>query len=118
MPAPYYPDLQGRPTARLQRAADVPAKMDLLPENKLRRGLAPLALTALLATLILAASSPAPAPAQDPVPLPPKPNIVLVMTDDQAAHTLTPSSMPTVHKVLMAQGTNFTDHVVTTPLCC
>ena len=92
--------------------------MDLLPENKLKRGLAPLALTAVLTILIFAVSSPAPAPAQDPLPSVPKPNIVLVMTDDQAAHTLTPSSMPTVHKILMAQGTSFTDHIVTTPLCC
>ena len=45
-----------------------------------------------------------------------KPNIILILTDDQPYHTL--QYMPTVQKELVAKGVNFTNAYVTTPLCC
>ena len=47
-----------------------------------------------------------------------RPNIVVVMTDDQAKSTITPEVMPNLHSDLMANGTTFSDYTVTTPLCC
>jgi len=47
-----------------------------------------------------------------------KPNIVVVLTDDQARNSITPEAMPNLHEKLIGQGTTFTDYVVTTPLCC
>lgn len=52
--------------------------------------------------------------AQDPPP----PNIVLIMTDDQTASTVTPEVMPKLSKLIIDHGTSFSDYVVTTPLCC
>ena len=49
---------------------------------------------------------------------PPPPNVVLIMTDDQPASTVTPATMPRLHKLLIDPGTSFSDYVVTTPLCC
>jgi N-acetylglucosamine-6-sulfatase len=46
----------------------------------------------------------------------PRPNIILVLTDDQPYHTV--QHMPTVQNVLMKQGVNFENGYVTTPLCC
>jgi len=79
-----------------------------------------LALALGLAAAILAVTLTSSADARKPLKqaVQTQPNIVLIMTDDQAAHTLTPSSMPTVFKTLMAQGTSFSDYIVTTPLCC
>ncbi len=48
----------------------------------------------------------------------PRPNIVVIVTDDQAVPTLRQDTMPTVSGELMARGTSFTDAIVTTPLCC
>jgi arylsulfatase A-like enzyme len=45
-----------------------------------------------------------------------RPNIIVIMTDDQPYHTV--DYMPTVKNVLMAKGVNFTNGFVTTPLCC
>ncbi len=47
-----------------------------------------------------------------------RPNIVMVMTDDQAKSTISPEVMPNLTSKLMAQGTTFSDFTVTTPLCC
>jgi arylsulfatase A-like enzyme len=49
---------------------------------------------------------------QDPA----KPNVILIITDDQPVHTL--DYMPIVQKELVARGINFTQAYVTTPLCC
>ena len=61
-----------------------------------------------LAGLALAA---VPASAQDT-----RPNVVVVMTDDQTATSL--ASMPLVNGLLAADGTNFTQTVASFPLCC
>ena len=45
-----------------------------------------------------------------------KPNIILILTDDQPYQTM--QYMPTVQKELVAKGVNFTNAYVTTPLCC
>jgi len=45
-----------------------------------------------------------------------RPNIIVIMTDDQPFHTV--DYMPTVKNVLIANGVNFTNGFVTTPLCC
>jgi len=49
---------------------------------------------------------------------PPAPNIVLVMTDDQALSQVGPRYMPKVTKLLQNQGTAFENAFLTTPLCC
>ena len=45
-----------------------------------------------------------------------RPNILVVMTDDQEASTL--GRMPNVQKGLVVRGKTFTDFVFTYPLCC
>jgi N-acetylglucosamine-6-sulfatase len=45
-----------------------------------------------------------------------RPNIVVVLTDDQRFDTL--SAMPTVQSELVAKGVNFTNAFVVNPLCC
>jgi len=51
-------------------------------------------------------------------PRPPSPNIVVVMTDDQSASTLSEKLMPRTFDLLVEPGTVFRDFVVTTPICC
>jgi len=46
------------------------------------------------------------------------PNIVVIVTDDQARSTMSPEVMPNLYSRLIADGTSFSDFVVTTPLCC
>jgi arylsulfatase A-like enzyme len=48
----------------------------------------------------------------------PDPNIVLVMTDDQAMSQTGPQYMPRVTELLADQGTTFDNAFLTTPLCC
>jgi N-acetylglucosamine-6-sulfatase len=45
-----------------------------------------------------------------------RPNVVLVLTDDQRWDTL--NHMPTVQAELIGRGVRFTNALVTTPLCC
>ena len=45
-----------------------------------------------------------------------RPNVVLIVTDDQPAHSL--SSMPKTNRLLLDRGASFTDAVVTFPICC
>src|SRR3954452_1290428 len=45
-----------------------------------------------------------------------RPNILVVMTDDQAAADL--AKMPNVRRLLAKQGTTFTNTVDSFPLCC
>jgi N-acetylglucosamine-6-sulfatase len=47
---------------------------------------------------------------------PERPNIILIMTDDQPMHTL--NHMPVVQRELIDKGINFSHGYVTTPLCC
>jgi N-acetylglucosamine-6-sulfatase len=80
------------------------------PCRRLRIAL--LAAPALLALLLgPLTGSAAAAPAKQP-------NIVLVMTDDQSARSVTPAAMPNLHRLLVNQGTSFDDFIATTPLCC
>ena len=46
------------------------------------------------------------------------PNIVVVMTDDQSASTLSKKLMPWTYDLLVEPGTVFRDFIVTTPICC
>ena len=46
------------------------------------------------------------------------PNIVVIVTDDQARSTMSPEVMPNLYSRMFADGTSFSDFVVTTPLCC
>jgi N-acetylglucosamine-6-sulfatase len=46
------------------------------------------------------------------------PNIVLITTDDQAAHTVRPDTMPNLLSRVGANATTFTNALASTPLCC
>ncbi len=48
----------------------------------------------------------------------PQPNIVMILTDDQPAGTVTPEAMPNLHQLIIDPGSSFSDYIVTTPLCC
>ncbi len=47
-----------------------------------------------------------------------RPNIVVVVTDDQARSTVLPESMPHLFNEIRPRGTTFSRYAVTTPLCC
>jgi N-acetylglucosamine-6-sulfatase len=47
-----------------------------------------------------------------------RPNIILIVTDDQTDAQLRPDVMPNVTKLLAGHGTAFTKAVATTPVCC
>ena len=47
---------------------------------------------------------------------PARPNIVVIMTDDQDFRSM--SAMPKTHKLIGARGTTFATSVVSLPLCC
>jgi N-acetylglucosamine-6-sulfatase len=47
-----------------------------------------------------------------------RPNIILVMTDDQALAQTRPEVMPQVSRLLGNHGTTFSNAFLTTPLCC
>jgi arylsulfatase A-like enzyme len=49
---------------------------------------------------------------------PPAPNIVLVMTDDQAGSQVGPLYLPRITRLLQGEGTTFENAFLTTPLCC
>ena len=49
---------------------------------------------------------------------PPAPNIVLVMTDDQAGSQVGPLYLPRITRLLQGEGTTFDNAFLTTPLCC
>lgn len=65
---------------------------------------------ALLALGALAASAP-PASAV-------RPNVVVIVTDDQTLTQFTPESMPKTFEKLVERGTSFEQAVVSTPQCC
>lgn len=96
-----------------------------------RRLAVAVALCALISGLIALTAGAQPGHAQDHAPLakPGKggkggktnykqPNIVVIVTDDQAKSTVIPEAMPNLFTRLMPRGTTFSDYVVTTPLCC
>ena len=47
-----------------------------------------------------------------------RPNIVVVMTDDQALSQMGRRVMPKVNRLLRDHGTRFKNAFLTTPLCC
>jgi arylsulfatase A-like enzyme len=47
-----------------------------------------------------------------------RPNVIVVLTDDQTVAELSPQTMPQTIKALADQGTTFTNSVVSSPLCC
>jgi hypothetical protein len=46
------------------------------------------------------------------------PNVIMIVTDDQAAATYSRAYMPRVFGKLVKRGTTFEQSVVATPLCC
>ena len=69
----------------------------------------------LLPALLLVAVVAAPAAARSPTK---QPNIVVITTDDQTLASLSAATMPNTLESIGAGGTEFTNAVVTTPLCC
>ncbi|HWP67458.1 MAG TPA: sulfatase [Candidatus Limnocylindria bacterium] len=53
-----------------------------------------------------------------PVPVPPRPNIVLILTDDQRADTGGADVMPLLHAELVASGVRFPNGFAPNPVCC
>jgi arylsulfatase A-like enzyme len=47
-----------------------------------------------------------------------RPNIIVVVTDDQAASTFTPRVMPKTFDLIVRNGVRFERSIVGTPLCC
>jgi arylsulfatase A-like enzyme len=47
-----------------------------------------------------------------------RPNVLLVITDDQVAGTVTPPIMPNTYRELVQRGFRFTNAFVTNPWCC
>ena len=72
----------------------------------------------LLAALVLVAAGGGSAHAAKPKAGSGPPNIVVIVTDDQARSTMSPEVMPNLYSRMIAEGTSFSDFVVTTPLCC
>jgi N-acetylglucosamine-6-sulfatase len=48
----------------------------------------------------------------------PRPNVVMVMTDDQTLEQMRRDTMPKTTKLVLRSGTNFEQAIATTPLCC
>jgi len=70
------------------------------------------AVVVLAAGLLVATGEPAGAKFQQ------RPNIILIVTDDQTLTQLSEATMPDTLELLGAQGTTFTNAIATTPLCC
>jgi arylsulfatase A-like enzyme len=68
----------------------------------------------LMALAALATSPPVAVAAKEA----PRPNVVMVVTDDQTLVDYNRASMPRTHRLLGKPGTTFTEAIVTTPLCC
>jgi arylsulfatase A-like enzyme len=77
-----------------------------------------LSLLAALACAVLAVVGGESRAQSSPEPEPPPPNIVVIMTDDQSASTMTEKFMPLTHDLLVEPGTVFRNFVATTPICC
>lgn len=77
-----------------------------------RAGLAVLAMVA----AVLALVDPAAAAAEPSTGS--RPNIVMIVTDDQAASTFNQRYMPLTKRLLAGRGTSFNNAIVSTPQCC
>lgn len=71
---------------------------------------------ALVSLLIVVAFGPATTPAQASSRPAERPNIVVVMTDDQDAASMT--SMTRTNRLIGSRGVTFTDNIATNPVCC
>ncbi len=85
------------------------------PSKRAARARAAACGLALVVTLGFAAAGSSPAPA---APGEQRPNVIIVLTDDQSMAELTPESMPKTTRALGDSGTTFTDSIVSSPLCC
>lgn len=82
-----------------------------------RRRQAIVALVATVAAGCIAAPSPAVAgKARDGAGS--RPNVVMVVSDDQTLASFDKRTMPRTHRLLTMRGTKFTEAIATTPLCC
>jgi N-acetylglucosamine-6-sulfatase len=72
---------------------------------------------ALAAAALPAMSEPAGAASSGPRP-DDRPNIIVVVTDDQAIGSFRPELMPRTFRRFVDSGTEFTESIVATPLCC
>lgn len=61
-------------------------------------------------------SQPDPTPSPAPAPVDPRPDVVVVLTDDQRPETL--AWMPEVQRLLVERGTTYRQAMVPTSLCC
>jgi len=59
-----------------------------------------------------------PSPAARANPPDARPNVLIILSDDQAWSTFSPTLMPTVYSQIVAQGALFTSGYVDTPVCC
>lgn len=76
-----------------------------------------MALAAALALVVIAAGGPQPgALAAKSKPRSERPNLVVVMTDDQSINTM--GAMPKVEKLLARRGVTFTNSFASNPICC
>src|SRR5687768_16970052 len=65
------------------------------------------------AALLVSAAAAPQAPAKAP-----RPNIVLIVTDDQTAASFNDRYMPRTRRQIADRGLSFSNAVVTTPVCC
>ena len=75
-----------------------------------------LAFAALAVPLVASVSASAQTPASVAAPAPERPNVLLIVTDDQRWDTL--DAMPVVQQELMSRGVTFSHSFVSNPLCC
>jgi N-acetylglucosamine-6-sulfatase len=80
--------------------------------------LRPIGLAALAAAAVLAAGAASPEPDSAAAKPQQRPNLILIVTDDQSLAQMNASTMPNTIELLGAQGTTFTNAIATTPLCC
>src|SRR5438093_492475 len=104
--------LRGHPT--LSRAWEGRAKKDQHARNT---GSSRLTRRA-ICLLLVAAATPGLLPRGAQATVTSKPNIVIIMTDDQRWDTVTPTYMPNVTKLLQPNGVSFSNSFVSNPLCC
>ncbi len=89
-----------------------------------RRGRRRLAAAAALAAVALLAAVAGAPGADGPARTPafesdlPRPNIVVVMSDDQTLASFDPIHMPRTYEDIVARGTLFPNYIIPTPLCC
>jgi arylsulfatase A-like enzyme len=77
------------------------------------------AIAALVTMILVAAcSSTSDGPEQEPRDFPDRPNVLLLITDDQRASGTMEESLPKTLRYFQAGGTRFTQAFATTPLCC